>query len=130
MKNQDGGLKVPLFDLRPSKCHVRCQNFIGSYASTHSTFNLIGPCNRRPNTQGHKATKIHTFKPLTYELFFQNSSIRVRVRVIITVIVIVLLLLLLLLLLIIIIIIIIVVAESSKRSGSVEKDKVEEIPAN
>ena len=37
----------------------------------HSTFNLIGPCNTHPN----KATKIHTLTPLTYELFFQNSSI-------------------------------------------------------
>ena len=37
VKNQDGGLKVPLFDLKPSECHVRCQNLIiGTYASTHS----------------------------------------------------------------------------------------------
>ena len=30
VKNHDGGLKMPLFDLKPSECHVRCQNFIGS----------------------------------------------------------------------------------------------------
>ena len=30
VKNQDGGLKVPLFDLKPSECHVRWQNLIGS----------------------------------------------------------------------------------------------------
>ena len=35
------GLKVPLCDLKPSECHVSCQNFIGSYASTLSTFDLI-----------------------------------------------------------------------------------------
>ena len=75
VKNQDGGLKVPLFDLKPSECHVRCQNLIiGTYASTHSTFNLIGPCNKHPNIQSHKGTNIHMLKPLTHELFFQNSS--------------------------------------------------------
>ena len=76
MKNQDGDLKVPLFDLKPSEYQVRCQNRIGSYASTHRTFNLIGSCNRNPNTQSHKDTKIHTLKLSTYELFFQNSSIK------------------------------------------------------
>ena len=53
---------------------VRCQNLVGSYAWTHSTFNLIGSCNKHPNIQRHKAIKTHTLKPLTYELFFQNSS--------------------------------------------------------
>ena len=52
MKNQDGGLKVPLFDL--NQCHVRCQNLIGSYASTHSMLNLIGPTT---NTWLYKPTK-------------------------------------------------------------------------
>ena len=33
---------------------VRWQNLIGSYPSTHSTFNLIGPCNKHPNIQSHK----------------------------------------------------------------------------
>ena len=61
VKNQDGGLKVPLFDLKPSECHVRCQNLIiGTYASTHSTFNLIGPCNKHPNIQSHKETYAQT----------------------------------------------------------------------
>ena len=71
----------------------RCQDLIGSLASTHSTFNLIGSCNKHPNIesykdtklqsykvtklQRYKATKIHTLTPLTYELFFQNSSIRI-----------------------------------------------------
>ena len=54
VKNQDGSFKVPLFDLKPSECHVRSQNLIGSYASTHSTFNLITPCNKHPNTQATK----------------------------------------------------------------------------
>ena len=77
VKNQDGGLKVPLFDLKPSECHVRCQTLIGTYASTHSTFNLISPCNKHQNIQSHKATKIHTLKPCTviWVFFFQNSSI-------------------------------------------------------
>ena len=39
-----------------------------------STLNLIGSRNKHPNIQSHKATKIHTLTPLTYELFFQNSS--------------------------------------------------------
>ena len=30
----------------------------------------------------HKATKIHTLRPVTYEIFFQNSSIMVRVCVV------------------------------------------------
>ena len=70
-----------MFDLKQSLT-VRCQNLIGSYASTHSTFSFIGPCDKHPNIQSHKATKpqshkatkIHTTKPLTYELFFQNTS--------------------------------------------------------
>ena len=40
----------------------------------HSAFYLIGPCNTHPYRQSHKATKIHTLTPLTYELFFQRSS--------------------------------------------------------
>ena len=56
VKNQRDGLKLPLFDLKPSESNVRCQNLIGSYASTHSTFNLIGSCNTNPNTQSHKYT--------------------------------------------------------------------------
>ena len=30
------------------------------YPSTHSTFNLIGPCNRHPNIQSHKDTYAQT----------------------------------------------------------------------
>ena len=40
----------------------------------HSAFYLIVPCNTHPYRQSHKATKIHTLTPPTYELFFQNSS--------------------------------------------------------
>ena len=32
------------------------QNLIGSYASTHRTFNLIGPCKKHLNIQSHKNT--------------------------------------------------------------------------
>ena len=73
VNNQDGGLKLPLFDLKPSECNVRCQNLIGSYASTHSAFNLIGSCNTNPNTQSHKDTYTQ-ITDMLYELFFQNSS--------------------------------------------------------
>ena len=34
--------KCQLFDLK--QCYVRCQNLIGPYASTNSTFSLTGPC--------------------------------------------------------------------------------------
>ena len=39
-------------------------------ASTHSTFNLIGSCNRNLNTQSHTDTYAHT----TVSYFFKNSS--------------------------------------------------------
>ena len=53
---------------------VRCQNLIGSYTSTHSSFNLIGPRNKYPNIQIHKDTyQQHTLKPLTYELFIAQK---------------------------------------------------------
>ena len=35
----------------------------------YSTFHLIGSYNTHPNRQSHKATKIHTLRPLTNELF-------------------------------------------------------------
>ena len=38
---------------------------------THSTFNLIGSCNKNPNIQSHKATK-NTYALIRY-FFFQNS---------------------------------------------------------
>ena len=66
MKNQDRSLKEPLFDLEPSECDVRCQNLIGSYASTHSTFNLIGSCNRNLNTQNHRDTYAQTTDIMSY----------------------------------------------------------------
>ena len=39
VKNQDGSLKV---------------TFLTFSINPYSTFNLIGPCNRNPNTQSHK----------------------------------------------------------------------------
>ena len=35
---------------------------------------LHSPCNTHPNRQSHKAVTIRKLRPLTYELFFQNSS--------------------------------------------------------
>ena len=53
---------------------VRCQNRIGSYTSTYSSFNLIGSRNKYPNIQIHKDTyQEHTLKPLTYELFIAQK---------------------------------------------------------
>ena len=37
------------------------------------------PTDKATKPQSHKATKIHTLTPLTYELFFQNSSIKLVV---------------------------------------------------
>ena len=72
MKNQDGGLNVPLFVLKPSECHERCQNLIGSYRHQFIVSStLLAPATE---IRKHKATEIHTLKPLTYELFFQKSS--------------------------------------------------------
>ena len=84
VKNQNGGLKVPLFDLQCSNVMFRCQNFIGSQHSTSQYLYPYWPTHNRThirtdNTQhtseqtkpqSHKAKKI----PLTYELLFQNSS--------------------------------------------------------
>ena len=41
----------------PMPCLNRCQDLIGSQVLTHSTFNLIGSCNKHPNIQSHKDTK-------------------------------------------------------------------------
>ena len=55
--------------------NISCLNpkFHWFLASTHSTFNPIGSCNRNLNTQSHRDTYAHT---TTYELFFQNSSFK------------------------------------------------------
>ena len=67
VKNQDA-MSMPM------SLTVRCQNLIGSYTSTHSSFNLIGPRNKYPNIQIHKDTyQEHTLKPLTYELFIAQK---------------------------------------------------------
>ena len=42
-------------------CLNRCQDPIGSYASNHSTFNLIGSCAKHPNIQSHKDTKMQRY---------------------------------------------------------------------
>ena len=65
VKNQTGGLKVPLFDLKRSNVMFRCQNLIGSSASTHSTPNLLAPAtnirtDKANNPQSHKDTHAHT----------------------------------------------------------------------
>ena len=63
---------------------VRCQNHIGSYASTHSTFNLIGPCtSEHTKPQSHKATRyIRSHHWHHDELSFQNSSIKLEEEII------------------------------------------------
>ena len=45
------------FHLRLVSSVERYQNLIGSYLSTYSTINLIGPCNKHPNIQRHKDTR-------------------------------------------------------------------------
>ena len=55
---------------------MSCQNLIGSYASTHSTFNLIGSCNRNPNTQSHKDRKIQSHK----DTYAQTTDIQLKKR--------------------------------------------------
>ena len=72
MKNDNGGLKLPLFDLWRSDAMFRCQNLLGSQLGTFN-LNYWPPAT---HIRTDKATKIHTLTPLTYELFFfQNSSI-------------------------------------------------------
>ena len=71
MKDQNGGLKVPLFDFY--QCHVE----IDAKISLVRKHQLIVPSTLlalAANIPTYKATKIHTLTPLTYELFFQNSS--------------------------------------------------------
>ena len=71
MKNQDGGLKVPLFDFKPSECHVDAKI---SLVPTHQLIvpsTLLAPAteiriHKATKTERYKATKIHTLKPLTY----------------------------------------------------------------
>ena len=84
VKNQNGGLKVPLFDLQCSNVMFRCQNFIGSQHSTSQHLYPYWPLQHtseqtKPHSQ--KATKPQSQKdtrtslrPLTYELLFQNGS--------------------------------------------------------
>ena len=70
MKNQDGGLNALVRPLAMS-CLNRCKI---SLVPKHQ---LIVPSTLlalATNIRTYKATKIHTLTPLTYELFFQNSS--------------------------------------------------------
>ena len=56
---------MPLFDFKPSECHVDAKI---SLVPTHQLIvpsTLLAPARE---IRTHKATKIHTFKPLTYEL--------------------------------------------------------------
>ena len=49
------------------------QNLIGSYASTHSTFNLIGPCKNNLNIDSYKDTCAQS---ADIWAIFQNNSIK------------------------------------------------------
>ena len=71
-EESDGGLKMASFDLK--ECHQ-----LDAKISLVPTHQLIVPSTfLAPATdiRTYKATKIHTLKPLTNELFFQNSSTR------------------------------------------------------
>ena len=60
MKNQDGGLKVLLFDLKRSNVMFRLRNLIRSLAINLWYLQPNGPCNTHPNRQSHKDTYAHT----------------------------------------------------------------------
>ena len=98
MKNKDGGLKVPLFDL------YQCHDKVDAKISLVPKHQLIVPSTllalatniltykvtkiqryKDTKLQRYKATKIHTLTPLTYELFFQNSSITVTILLILSI---------------------------------------------
>ena len=70
MKNQGGCLKVPLFERLATSC-------VDAKISMVPKHQLMVPLTLlAPGThiRTEKATKIHTLRPLTYELCFQNSS--------------------------------------------------------
>ena len=68
VKNQDGGLKVLLFDLKRSNVMFSCEiSFVPSYQLIVPSTYIMAPATHIPTD---KATKIHTLTPLTYELFF------------------------------------------------------------
>ena len=56
----------------------RCQDLIGSYASTHSTFNLIGSCNEHPKIQSRKDTYAHTTD--IWAIFFKIAQKRIEIH--------------------------------------------------
>ena len=51
----------------------RWQDLIGSYASTHSTFTLLGSCNKHPNIQSHKIQSHKDTYAHTISQFFLNQ---------------------------------------------------------
>ena len=68
VKNQNGGLKVPLFDLQCSNVMFRCQNFIGSQHSTSQYLYPYWPLqhtSEQTKPQSHKATKPQSQKDTT-----------------------------------------------------------------
>ena len=44
-----------------------------SLVSTHSTVNLVGPCNTHPNTQSHKSTKIRYIRSDHWHMSYANE---------------------------------------------------------
>ena len=66
VKNQDGCLKVPLFDnAMPCSIDGKISLVLKHQYIVPSTLLALAT-----NIRTHKATKIHTLTPLTYELFF------------------------------------------------------------
>ena len=49
VKNQDGSLKVPLFDLKHSNVMFRLRNLVRSLAINPWYLQPNGPCNTHPN---------------------------------------------------------------------------------
>ena len=71
-EESDGGLKMALLDLK--ECHqLDAKILLVPRPQLIVPSPLLAPAT---NTRTYKATKIHTLTPLTYKLFFQNSSKR------------------------------------------------------
>ena len=87
VKNQHGGLKVPLFDLWQYRtiCLIDAKIWLVPKLQLIVPSTLLAPAT---NIRSHKAMKIHTFTPLTYEIFFQKNSSIIHVIIIIIIIII------------------------------------------
>ena len=64
VKNQHGGLKLPLFDLKPRECNGRCQNLIA-----------LVPTNQFivPSTLLAPATEIRTHKAIKPQRYIRSN---------------------------------------------------------